>query len=66
MCPGYILSDSGTEFRNHLMDQVLQQLGIDNIFSAPYHPQSNGKLEVSKTYTSETLQKGSNKLQQIH
>ena len=46
MCPRYILSDNGTEFTNNLMDQVLKQLGIDRIFSAPYHPQSNGKLEV--------------------
>ena len=46
MCPWYILSDNGTEFKNSLMDQVLQQLGIDRIFSAPYHLQSNGKLEV--------------------
>ena len=46
MCPRYILSDNGMEFKNHLMDQVLQQLGINHIFSAPYHPQSNGKLEV--------------------
>ena len=46
MYPWYILSDNGTEFKNSLMDQVLQQLGIDRIFSAPYHPQSNGKLEV--------------------
>ena len=37
MCPQYILSDNGTEFKNSLMDQVLQQLGIDRIFSAPYH-----------------------------
>ena len=36
MCPPYILSDNDTEFRNQLMDQVLQQLGIDHIFSAPY------------------------------
>ena len=35
MCPVYILSDNGTEFKNHLMDQVLQQLGIEHIFSAP-------------------------------
>ena len=28
----YILSDNGTEFKNNLMDQVLQQLGIDRIF----------------------------------
>ena len=41
MCPRYILSDNGTGFKNHLMDQVLQQLRIDCIFSAPYHPQSN-------------------------
>ena len=46
MCLQYILSNNGTEFKNSLMDQVLQQLGIDRIFSAPYHPQSNGKLEV--------------------
>ena len=38
MCTQYILSDNGTEFKNSLMDQVLQQLGIDRIFSAPYHP----------------------------
>ena len=38
MCPQFILSDNGTEFKNQLMDDVLQQLGIDHIFSAPYHP----------------------------
>ena len=27
MCPRYILSDNGTEFKNNLMDQVLQLLG---------------------------------------
>ena len=35
MCPRYILSDNGMEFKNSLMDQVLQQLGIDRTFSAP-------------------------------
>ena len=39
------------------MDQVLQQLGIDRIFSAPYHPQSNGKLEVFQKYLKPTLKK---------
>ena len=38
MCPQYIMSDNGTEFKNSLMDQVLQQLGIDRIFSAPTTP----------------------------
>ena len=57
MCPQYILSDNGTEFKNSLMDQVLQQLGIDRIFSSPYHPQSNGKLEVFHKYLKPTLKK---------
>ena len=57
MCLRYILSDNGTEFKNTLMDQVLQQLGIDRIFLAPYHPQSNGKLEVFHKYLKPTLKK---------
>ena len=40
MCLQYILSDNGTEFKNSLMDHVLQQLGIDRIFSAPYTPRA--------------------------
>ena len=39
------------------MDQVLQQLGIDRIFSAPYHTQSNSKLEVFHKYLKPTLKK---------
>ena len=55
--PRYILSDNGTEFKNNLMEQVLKQLGIERIFSAPYHPQSNGKLEVFHKYLKPTLRK---------
>ena len=57
LCPRYILSDNGMEFKNHLMDQVLQQLGIEHIFSAPYHPQSNRKLKVFQKYLKPTLKK---------
>ena len=39
------------------MDQVLQQFGIDRIFSALYHPQSNGKPEVFHKYLKPTLKK---------
>ena len=55
MCPWYILSDNRTEFKNSLMNQVLQQCGIDRIFSVPYHPQSDGKLEVFHKYLKPTL-----------
>ena len=57
MCPRYILSDNGTKFKNQLMDQVLQQLSIDHIFSVPYNPQSNGKLAVFHKYLKPTLKK---------
>ena len=57
MCPRYILSDNGTEFKNQLMDQVLQQFSINHIFSVPYHPQSNGKLEVFHKYLKPALKK---------
>ena len=39
------------------MDQILKQLGIDHIFSAPCHPQSNGKLEIFHKYLKPTLKK---------
>ena len=39
------------------MDQVLQQLGIDRILSAPFDPQSNGKLKVFHKYLKPTLKK---------
>ena len=38
MGPHFILSDNGTEFKKQLMDNVLQQLGIDHIFYAPLSP----------------------------
>ena len=65
MCPCYILLDNGTEFKNKFMDQVLQQLGIDRNFSAPYHLQSNGKLEVFGKYLKPTLKKLLKKTLQI-
>ena len=38
MCPQYILLDNGMEFKNSLMNHVLQQLGIDRMFSGPIPP----------------------------
>ena len=62
MCPQYILLDNRIEFKNSLMDQVLQQLGIDRIFSVPYYPQSNGKLEVFHKYLQPMLKKRCKKI----
>ena len=41
-----VLSDNGTEFKNKLMDDVCAQLGVEHkIYSPPYRPQSNGRIE---------------------
>ena len=41
-----ILSDNGTEFKNKLMEEVSKELGVEyKIYSPPYRPQSNGRIE---------------------
>ena len=41
-----ILSDNGTEFNNKLFDTVAEELGVEHkIYSPPYRPQSNGRIE---------------------
>ena len=57
MCPRFILSDNGTEFKNQIFDKVTKDLGIERIFSVPYHPQSNGKLETFHKFLKPTLKK---------
>ena len=38
-----ILSDNGTEFKNHLFTDVATELGVEyKMYAPPYHPQSNG------------------------
>ena len=57
LCPQFILSDNGMEFKNQTFDRVTKYLGIERIFSAPYHPQSNGKLETFHKFLKPTLKK---------
>ena len=45
------------EFKNQTFDRVMKDLGIERIFSAPYHPQSNGKLETFHKFLKPTLKK---------
>ena len=41
-----ILSDNGTEFSNRLFETVAKELGVEHkIYSPPYRPQSNGRIE---------------------
>ena len=41
-----ILSDNRTEFKYQLFTDVATQLGVEcEVYSTPYHPQSNGRIE---------------------
>ena len=41
-----VLTDNGTEFKNKLINEVCEQLGVKHkIYSPPYRPQSNGRIE---------------------
>ena len=41
-----ILSDNGTKFKNQLFTDVATELGVEyKIYTPPYHPQSNGRIE---------------------
>ena len=41
-----LLMDNGSEFKNNLFSRVVEQLGVERkIYSPPYQPQSNGRIE---------------------
>ena len=41
-----LLTDNGTEFKNDLFSRVAEQLGVERkIYSPPYRPQSNSRIE---------------------
>ncbi|MCG8430239.1 MAG: DDE-type integrase/transposase/recombinase, partial [Candidatus Omnitrophica bacterium] len=41
-----ILTDNGTEFKNKLFTEVATKLGVERlVYSPPYRPQSNGRIE---------------------
>ena len=42
-----LVSDRGTEFCNAVIDLVSAELNIARIKTSPFHPQSNGKVEIS-------------------
>ena len=57
LCPQFILSDNGTELKNQIFNKVTKDLDIERVLSAPYHPQSNGKLETFHKFLKLTLKK---------
>ena len=50
-----ILSDNGTEFKNKVLNEVCDQLGIKRLFANPFHPQGNEKVENIHNFLKRTL-----------
>lgn len=43
--PKQLVSDNGPPFSSNEFSQFLKSIGVEHIFSAPYHPASNGAAE---------------------
>ena len=45
LCPKFILQDSSTEFKNEQLMSVCDTLSIKCIYSNPYYPKGNRRIE---------------------
>ena len=55
--PREIISDRGTQFTSELMGHVHSLVGIKPIFTTPYHPMMNGKIERQHAVLKSVLKK---------
>ena len=53
-----ILSDNGTEFKNNLFKEVADQIGVEyKVYTPPYRPQCNVKIESFHKYLKSCIAK---------
>ena len=52
-----ILSDNGSEFKNLLYSEVMTQLQCKHMYSFPYRPHRNGRIEVSHKFLKNCIRK---------
>ena len=45
--PRAIISDGGTHFCNKVFESLMKKYGITHKVATPYHPQSNGQVELA-------------------
>ena len=55
--PRTIISDGGSHFENKVFDRLMSRYGIKHIMSLAYHPQKNGKAEISNGEIKKILEK---------
>ena len=55
--PEVLLSDNGKEFTNDTLTYVCQEFNIEQHFTSPYTPRSNGKMENFNKYLKASIRK---------
>ena len=55
--PRTIISDGGGHFANKVFKKLMSRYGIKHIMSLAYHPQINGKAEISNREIKKILEK---------
>jgi transposase InsO family protein len=48
--PQAIVTDHGSHFRNFMMFELTEKLGLRHDNSMPYYPQANGQVEAIKKF----------------
>ena len=62
-CPKFILQDNGTEFKNEQLMSVFHSLGIICIYSNPYYPKGNSRIENMHNFLKCTIMKFTSQLE---
>jgi transposase InsO family protein len=55
--PRVVISDGGSHFINRQFDNLLHKYGVKHKVATPYHPQTNGQVEISNREIKNILQK---------
>ena len=50
-----ILSDNGTSFKDNVLHKACDQFGIKRLFSKPFYPQCNSRIENIWNFLEQTL-----------
>ena len=55
--PKEILTDRGSQFTSDLMDKINELIGVKPMFTTPYHPMCNGRIERQHSILKSVLKK---------
>ncbi|KAJ9182935.1 hypothetical protein P3X46_006866, partial [Hevea brasiliensis] len=55
--PRAIISDGGSHFYNHQFEKLMRKYGVKHRIATPYHPQTNGQVEITNRELKQILEK---------